>query len=354
MKKKKNALPKILDLKKISVTGIIALLLLTLSKITEPSFATSSTPSLPGSSDPVQLYSNQTHDDLTQLYANAIKGAKRSVVLVIYSLKDAKVLEALKHKIDAKVPVFVVCDAQASPGIQRKIPGAHLVRRAHKGLTHQKILVIDDTDILLGSANLTSESLRVHGNLVVGINNPALAKALADKIKSMDEEGQSDPLARIETSADTQHLELGMLPDDATAPQRLIQLFRSAKKTINVAMFTWTRRDFAQELINAAQRGVKVSVVLDRYSGKGASAHIVKMFQRAGIPVKLSTGQGLLHHKFAYIDGSVLINGSANWTNNAFKSNDDCFLVIYPLEPQQQQKMDRLWQTILSESKNPS
>ncbi len=83
------------------------------------------------------------------------------------------------------------------------------------------------------------------------------------------------------------------------------------------------------------------------------------MLEKGGIPVHLSTGQGLLHYKFAYIDEKILINGSANWTAAAFKDNDDFFLVIHPLTDkqtltdQQKNKMSELWKNIWKRSSLP-
>lgn len=341
--------------KKTSLTSLIALLVYFLMKLIEPILPDSQRPSqtLPSSQQPVQLYANQAKDDLTLLFVDAIRSAQSSITLVIYSLLDPQVIQALKTKSETKVPVYIVCDAKASPGINKKLPLAQIVRRASKGLTHQKILVIDTQEILIGSANLTSDSLRLHGNLVMDIKNPALAGLLDQRIKSMDEADGFEKLAHVDTQAGSQHVELWMLPDNLEAYKRVIQLLQSAKKSIKVAMYTWTRIDFTKELINAAKRGVKVETVLDRYSGKGTSAKIVHMLEEASIPVRLSTGRGLLHHKFAYIDESILINGSANWTSSAFKVNDDCFVVLYPLNTQQQAKMDQLWLAISRESDLP-
>lgn len=346
-KKPKSLLPSIL--KKTSLSGLILLLLGTIFTLSE-SFQESPPVQLPTSNHPIELYSNQTNDDLTQIYLETIKSAKQSITLVIYSLLDQRIIQALQDKCKEGIPVHIVCDAKASLGISRKISGATLIKRIGQGLMHQKILIVDQKQILLGSANMTQESLRTHGNLVMALENPALAEVMLAKAASMDEEGNHAPLLNQNTQAAGQNIELWELPDDPQAVSRVIQLIRSAKKTIKVAMFTWTRKDFAQELINATHRGVKVETVIDRYSGKGASSKIVAMLKQGGIPTHLSTGQGLLHYKFAYIDGEILINGSANWTAAAFKDNDDYFMVIHPLTEQQKSKMNQLWKNIWQRS----
>lgn len=341
------------SLKTSSITALIAILLITLVKLGE-SVVQDPYPAaeLPSSSEPVQLYSNQTGDNLTQLYVNAIRSAEHSITLVIFSLKDPQIIQALKDRCQSGISVYIVCDAQASKGITKQCNGSgiKIIRRAGKGLTHQKIVIIDSEQILIGSANFTTESLITHGNLVMGLKNHVLANTLEDKIKSMDEDGDSTPLLHKDVIIGNQKVELWILPDDPQAVNRLKTLIRSAKKTVNIAMFTWTRRDLTQDLIEASQRNVKVDTIIDNYSGKGASAKIVNMLSTGGIPIALSTGKGLMHHKFAYIDGKTLINGSANWTHNAFANNDDCFIVLSPLTKDQRNKMNALWKCLQRES----
>lgn len=335
--------------KKSSLTGLIVLLAWTLYQLAA-NYHSVQPVKLPASNAPVELYSNQTQDDLTHLFQQAIENAKESITLIIYALTDPQIIQTLQKKSESGVPTYIVCDAKASPGISHRLPRATIIKRYGKGLMHQKILIIDNRQIWLGSANLTTNSLSLHGNLVMGIENPAIAQALTDRAKSMDEDGGYTPLLHKETTAGPQNLELWVLPDDRNAIKRMIALFRSAQKSIKVAMFTWTRVDFTEELIAASKRGVKVETIIDRYSGKGASAKIVRLLEQGGIPIRLSTGNKLLHHKFAYIDDNILVNGSANWTNAAFKENDDYFIVLYPLTPEQQDKMNKLWGILIKES----
>lgn len=303
---------------------------------------------------PVELYSNQANDKLDLLYLDAIGQAKESIFIVIYSLIDGRVIEALNERVEKGVPVYIVCDAKACPGINRKIPDATVIRRIGNGLVHQKILVIDKEKILLGSANFTYSSLNTHGNLVVALKNRQTAETLIRRIQEMGEEQLPlTPLVETIPHERGQEMELWLLPNEKAGVHKMISLLRAAKKSIKVAMFTWTRKDYTEELIAAKKRGVKVDVVIDRYSGKGASGKIVKMLEKNGIPPKFNTGKGLLHHKFAYIDDSILINGSANWTESAFKLNDDYFLVIPSLNADQKSKMNVLWETIQKQSALP-
>ncbi len=298
-----------------------------------------------------ELYANQNNDDLTLSFTNAIDSAKQSVLLIIYSLTDPKIIASLRHKSQQGVDVHVVSYAQASPYIDSKLGSkATSLRRFGPGLMHLKILVIDGHQTWIGSANMTTESLRMNGNLVAAMDDPLLAQVVIAKAKTMKVEGHETHFPFEIFNIGGQRIELWFLPDNKDAVGRLKKLIQSAEKTLRVAMFTWTRQDLAYEVIAASKRGVNTQVVIDHYSGKGASAKIVKLLQKNGIDVALSRGGPLLHHKFLYIDGSMLVNGSANWTKAAFTQNDDCFIIMHDLTAEQRKSMESLWHTIYSEA----
>lgn len=293
------------------------------------------------------LLSNHTSDNLQSSYVSAISHAKQSILLMIFALTDDSVIQVLRQKSQEGIPVKVICDAKASPNIVQKLgPKIEVVRRFAKGLMHLKILVIDDKECWIGSANLTSESLNMHGNLVVALANGPLAHTLAEKASTLKEYEREGEVPHQEFLVNGQPIELSFLPDDRKASQRIKQLIRTAKKTIRVAMFTWTRFDLAKEIIDAHKRDVKVEIVLDNSSSKGASAKIAELFQKEHIPFALSKGTALLHHKFMWIDDHTLEIGSANWTKAAFTQNDDCFLILHNLNEEQRKQMQNIWESI--------
>jgi len=308
-------------------------------------------PQLLESGQPATLYSNQTNDDLLQVFISAIDSAKHSILLINYALTDPTIIASLCNKAQQGIDIRVISDIKASPLIDFKLgPEIVTIRRIGAGLMHHKILVIDDALVWLGSANMTTESLVSHGNLVAGINDIVLAKAISDKAVTMNAEGRNEIFPNQSFLIGGQEVELWFLPDDRGALQRLKGLIQTAKKSVRVAMFTWTHQDLAKEVIAAQKRGVKTEVVIDNYSGKGVSAKIVKLLKNNGIPVALGPSGTLLHHKFLYIDSQILVNGSANWTKAAFSQNDDCFLILQNLTGPQKKLMNALWKAIQAEA----
>lgn len=307
---------------------------------------------LPIAGEPPRLYSSQCHDDLTRTFTKAIGESKESVLMIIYALNDPSIIAALRDKADKGVPVKVICDEEANPKLKQKLGSKiALVPINEKGLMHQKIVVIDSKQVWIGTANMTHYSLRIHGNLVVGADAPALAEYIQSYAVDVLEKGSRKSTEYKTFDIGGQKVEMWFLPDNKEAIERIIGLIDGAKKTIKVAMFTWTRYDFAQAMIRARLRGITVDTALDNNSSKGASAKIAHMLLNKGIPIIINSNEGLLHYKTMIIDNETLVNGSANWTKAAFTQNRDCFMILLNLTDPQQKKLETLWKAIIAESK---
>lgn len=345
---KSKKIPITNKLQKTFFTAVFGLILWAFFNVTE---SNAKIP-LPDPGTVTELYANQNKQDLRQTFITAIEQAQNNVLLIIYALTDPQIIQALNNKCSEGCEIRLICDPNTSPQLERKLNrNITVTRKIGHGLMHQKILVIDDSYIWLGSANMTTESIKMHANLITGMHHPGLAAAIKAKAASMENDLHPIKVKHESYAVGGQEVEMWFLPDDAQAIERVKQLLKSAEKSIRVAMFTWTRYDLADAIIQAQKRGVDTRVVIDYHSGLGASSKIVQKLKDHGIPVSLSQSNGLLHHKFAYIDGKTLINGSANWTKAAFTQNDDCFIVLHDLTTKQKDQLDSLWTVIEQEAK---
>jgi len=309
------------------------------------------TVSLPSDAAPVTIASNQTSDDLRKTIKEAILSARQSVTLMIFSLSDYELIDALKKKSENDVAVTVIHDAAATPDIEWKLgPRVKVLKRHHKGLMHQKILVIDQATVFFGSVNFTRESLILHANLLIGIHSPELAREIEKKTTAiLNHTPYIAPAITIQGRE--QAIEFLFLPDRKEALDKLVRAIDTAKKTVRVAMYTFTHPRLIKALNDAHDRGVDVQVVLDFDSAKQTSRKAFEGLKRHNNNVRVSNRNGLLHHKLCIIDNELLITGSANWTKAAFQSNDDHIAFITPLTPEQKEKLEALWKVIQHESK---
>lgn len=133
--------------------------------------------------------------------------------------------------------------------------------------------------------------------------------------------------------------ELMFLPYEAQKAQKeLIAWIDRAQNSIDVAMYSFTKRELAKHLRNAAKRGVKIRVLLDyeqnmqdRFSQIGylAKYRNITVYTIRGKYAKHGEFYGKMHIKLAIIDSKRLVFGSANWSNSAFKRN---YELIYFME----------------------
>lgn len=304
------------------------------------------TPILPKPDEPPRLYSNQCQQDLTLTFLEAIRQSTHSLYLVMFGLSDPAILKALENKAKKQIQTTVYYDLNGSPNLYKILETCEIHPIRLPGLMHQKIFIIDDEMVFLGSANMTTQSLRMHDNLVIGFNNKKIASFLKEKVPYSS--------GHVSTAIGGQDVDLWILPDPkGNALAELRKRLRNATKTIRVALFTLTHPSLLDELIMARRRGVKVTVVVDMHSGLGASAQAVSALKKAKVPVLFSQGTQLLHHKFVYIDEQLLFTGSANWTKAAFTKNSDCLLLLRNLTIDQQSFMNYLWKRIQSTAQAP-
>ena len=110
--------------------------------------------------------------------------------------------------------------------------------------------------------------------------------------------------------------------------QRVVSMFRTCKKTLDLAIFTFTRDSIAQAILEAYQRGVKVRCIGDDGNSKVKGSD-VRLLASVGIPCKTDNNLRFhMHNKMAIIDNSVVITGSFNWTSQAVNKNQDNILFI--------------------------
>lgn len=120
----------------------------------------------------------------------------------------------------------------------------------------------------------------------------------------------------------------------------------AATETVHVAIFTFTSLNLQGALEDAADRGVEVYVVADDGqawtvglpdpcevptrttegcgAGDGACGRTEEEASAAG-----TGGNGIMHDKFAIIDGQTVLTGSFNWTPSANYVNDENLLVLH-------------------------
>ena len=294
------------------------------------------------------LLSTESNGSLRASIESSITSAKTSVLLIIYTLTDKKIIAALKEAASRGVSVTVIYDPIASPELSFHL-GKMIECVAHrtKGLMHQKLLVIDESIVWLGSSNMTPTSFFQHGNIMASIRSKALAKTIkmyGNALKS----NQAWVEKPLQITFPQQTITLFLHPfQGQDSLSYLVKKIDEAKNRVFVAMYTFTNEPLVQALVRAHMRGVNVKVLFDKDSILQTSKKCYVRCKREGIFCSFRKKAGLLHYKTAIIDDSFVI-GSANWTKAAFKDNDDSILVITPLSTDQKNWVNNWWKNVLA------
>lgn len=286
----------------------------------------------------------------------AIDATRKRLDLALYELAHRELFEALVRAKGRGVKVRVVIDESRvfprKEGQQRRAEVQGLIDegfdirivrgRWNHGIMHHKFGVFDGRLLETGSFNWTrAADERHHEDVLFTAEKPRVeffAKEWARLWRmgrrfeqgpspAADPEVEPPPLKRA--PADARRVvafhEI-KLPRQAMSPGRieaeLTRAIDAARKTVDVANFSFTNQGIADALERARKRKVKVRLLFDREQFKFLDR--MKELRARGFDVRLSDGRGersAMHHKFVVLDGILLETGSYNGTENAERNN---------------------------------
>ncbi len=100
----------------------------------------------------------------------------------------------------------------------------------------------------------------------------------------------------------------------------------TATRSVDVAMYSFTDRELAEELPALDRKGVRVRVYQDREQSQQEPQREIlttaSILSAAGIEVRVKGARDLMHLKSYAIDGRLLRTGSANWSPTGLKRQD--------------------------------
>ncbi len=111
----------------------------------------------------------------------------------------------------------------------------------------------------------------------------------------------------------------------------LVEMIRGASESVDAALYRFSNPKLAQALAQAAERGIRVRLVLDRskYRDTPLTQEILKTSR---LPFRTSGGRrhgkSKLHHKFALFDGASVATGSYNWTLDSENRNFENLAIL--------------------------
>lgn len=169
---------------------------------------------LPKAGDKPAVYHSDPSGKLKKTQLESIHSAKKSVLIMTFTLSDMEVINALNKKAEEGLAVTVIMNKDHMGTIKAfGHPKIKLLTRTEgEGRYHHKILVIDQALTWLGSANFSSDALTTQANTMTIIHNEELGSYLYQEIDVMQGLKKREKKAPPIITAGGQKLELLFSP----------------------------------------------------------------------------------------------------------------------------------------------
>jgi len=283
---------------------------------------------------------------------DAIDKARLSIDVAAYSLSLNSVRYALIHAHERGVTVRIVME---STNMDNSDPqalieaGIPIVGDEQQGLMHDKFMVIDKSEVWLGSMNFTDSGTYEDNNNMIRVRSTKLAENYTTEFDEMF----NDNLFGENVRAATPHPELTIdgvdvknyfSPDDGIL-NVLAPLLNSAKESIYFLAFSFTSNELGDIVRAKSAAGLTIKGVMDEEQVKSNQGTEYDPFLQAGLAVRMDGNDGLMHHKVFIIDEKIVVLGSYNFSQAAETRNDENILIIYDQAIAQEfiKEFERIW-----------
>ena len=124
---------------------------------------------------------------------------------------------------------------------------------------------------------------------------------------------------------------------------KLLKFIQSAKVTLDIAIFDINLDQLVHAVLIQSKK-IPVRILVDRREAKGPHSK-VSLLLNAGLSVKIGHQRGIMHNKFAIVDGKTIETGSFNYTNGAaFKNNENQVYLNTPeIVERYRKRFEKIW-----------
>lgn len=273
-------------------------------------------------------------DDGEQVITSAIRSAHKSIWLEIYILTDRNVIHALEEAANQGLDVRVMLEPHPFGG--GPSPSKTMDELAAAGiktqptdpsfsLTHEKGMIIDGTVVYIMTANFSRSALGGSSgssgftNREYGIidTNPRDAQAVS-AIFTADWN---------RTTAQFNDPDLVVSP--VNSRNDFDTLINSAHNSLLIEAEEMNDSDIEQALVNAAQRGVHVEIILPAAQGSSRDSNSagIATIKQGDLQVR-EDPQLYMHAKIIVVDGKEAFVGSENISAQSLDQNRELGIIV--------------------------
>ena len=274
---------------------------------------------------------------IDETIAADIAQSQRSVEVAVFDFDLVSIARALAQAQQRGVEVRVSIDGEnledpevASLAGDLEALGVPVFYDERSAFMHDKIVVIDENIVWMGSMNFTANDAYRNNNNMLRIVSPELAAnylAKTDDIFTGNGGTKGDSvLVNPQLRFGSATVENMFAPDDQIT-DAIIELLDGARERVDMMAFAYTSDPIGDALLASADRGVAVRAVMESRNTKGTGSEYERM-RDAGIDMHADGNCYIMHHKVIVIDGRTVVTGSFNFTRGAQEQNDENVLII--------------------------
>jgi phosphatidylserine/phosphatidylglycerophosphate/cardiolipin synthase-like enzyme len=285
--------------------------------------------------DPESPLASQETGGLDGPLAESIDAARLTVDVAIYSLNLRSIRDALIRAHERGVQVRVVMESDNLDGSAPQAlidAGIPILGDRREGLMHDKFVVIDRSEVWMGSMNFTYSGAYEDNNQLLLFRSVKMAENYTKEFEEMfvdDQFGDNivpetpNPIVRI----DSTQIDVYFSPDDGIVFP-LNDKLSLAEKSIRFMAFSFTTDELGETVRLKAEEGLTVAGVMEEEQVKSNIGTEYDLFKQAGLDVLLDGNAGQMHHKTIIIDERIVITGSYNFSRSAETRNDENLIII--------------------------
>lgn len=286
--------------------------------------------------DPESPLSPQGTGGVDGPLVGAIDAARLSIDIAAYSITLNSFRNALLNAYDRGVTIRIVMESTNMDTSDVEIlleAGVPIIGDEQNGLMHDKFVVIDKSEVWLGSMNFTDSGTYEDNNHLIRIFSTKVAENYTREFEEMFLENRFGENALSETphptlTIDDTRVDTFFSPDDGVA-NKIATVLSGAEESIFFLAFSFTSNDLGAIVRDKASGALTVQGVMDEEQIKSNQGTEFDPFKQADIDVRIDGIDGQMHHKVFIIDEAIVVIGSYNFSRAAEERNDENTLIIY-------------------------
>jgi len=291
---------------------------------------------------------------IDEVIASYIDGLQHTLDIAAYEFNSPALTAAVLRAKARGLVVRVVTDDH--DGLGDSLTTLHQLEKANipivtdnrSALMHDKIMIMDSTWVVTGSWNYSvNDTYRNNNNALVITSQMAVQDYQAEFNEMFVDHkfGPSSPAntPHPEFTQDGDAIGIYFSPEDDVLT-KINDTLKGAQHQIRFMTFSFTEDPIGQTLIARAGAGIDVEGIFEKTGSETKFSELTSTFC-AGLQVRQDGNPFVLHHKVFIIDGTTVISGSFNVSNNATSANDENLIKITDpdLAAQYLAEFDRRW-----------